>query len=361
MSLIAEHDIEAIAAGSAIYGTGGGGDPYLGKLLAIQTIRQHGPVRLVDLDHFDDDDLIVPIAMVGSPSVILEKLPQVEPMLAALAALERHLGRRAKGLMSIEVGGINSTIPFCVASRLGLPLVDGDTMGRAFPELPMTLCTLQGILPSPLSIADEKGNVFTAEVADIHAAEHYVRTLTMEMGGAAYLALYSMSAAQARKTIVPRSISTAREAGQALFDARCQHADPVGAVVRATGGYLLYKGKITGVTRTVDGRFSFGHASVQGLDDCAGTQASLKFQNEFLMLSSEGAVLCTTPDLIVLLDLESGEPITAEQTRFGLRVAIVAIACVAQWRTPAALALVGPRKFGYACDYVAVEKLVLER
>lgn len=361
MPMIEEQDMEAIAAGSAIYGTGGGGDPYLGKLLAMRTIREHGPVELVELDAFADEDLIVPIAMVGSPSVILEKLPQVEPMVAALHALERRLGKRARGLMSIEVGGINSTIPFCVASRLGLPLLDGDTMGRAFPELPMTLCTLQGIPPAPLTMADEKGNAFTVDVADVHAAEQFVRTLTMEMGGAAYLALYAMTAAQARTAVVRGSISAARDAGQALFDARRQHADPVAAVVVATGGYLLFRGKVSQVSRTVDGRFSFGHARVQGLDDHAGAEAGLRFQNEFLMLESDGKVLCTTPDLIVLLDLESGEPVTAEQMRFGLRVAIVAIPCVSQWRTPDALALVGPRKFGYASDYVAVEQLVLER
>ncbi len=355
------HDMEAIAAGSAIYGTGGGGDPYLGKLLAQKSIRDFGPVELVDLDHFDDDDLIVPIAMVGSPSVILEKLPQVEPMIRALHALERHLGRRAKGLMSIEVGGINSTIPFCVASRLGLPLVDGDTMGRAFPELPMTLCTLQGILPSPLTVADEKGNVFTVEVVDIDALERFVRNITMEMGGAAYMAIYSMTAAQLRKALVPKSISAARQAGRALLDARARHADPIAAVVRATAGFCLFKGKVTEVLRQIDGRFSRGHATVVGLDEHEGKQATLLFQNEFLMLSAGELVLCTTPDLIVMLDLESGEPVTAEQTRFGLRVAILGIPCVQQWRTGAALELVGPSRFGYACDYVPVERLVLDR
>lgn len=361
MTMIEERDIEAIAAGSAIYGTGGGGDPYLGKLLAMKAIREYGPVELVDLEYFEDDDLIVPIAMVGSPSVILEKLPQAEPMVKALKALERHLGKPAKGLMSIEVGGINSTIPFCVASSLGLPLIDGDTMGRAFPELPMTLCTLQGILPSPLTMADEKGNVFTIEVEDIHAVEKFVRNITMEMGGSAYMAIYSMTAAQLKKALVPRSISAARAAGQALFDARAHHTDPVAAVVRATGGFRVFKGKVTEVRRTIDGRFSFGHATVKGLDEDEGREAGLKFQNEFLMISAGGEVLCTTPDLIVLLDLESGEPITAEQTRFGLRVAVVAIPCVPQWRTAAALELVGPRRFGYPCDYVPVEKLVLER
>jgi DUF917 family protein len=361
MTIINEVEIEEIAAGSAIYGTGGGGDPYLGKLLARKVIRDNGPVELVSIDEFDSEDLIIPVAMAGAPSVILEKLPQIEPMISALRALERHLGKAAKGLVSIEVGGINSTIPFCVASHLGLPLIDGDTMGRAFPELQMTLCTLNGISPSPAVIADEKGNVFTLEVPDAASVERFVRNITMDMGGSAYLALYPMSAAQLGKALVPGSISAARAAGKALFDARARHADPIAAVVCAVSGFCLFKGKVTDVQRRIDGRFSFGQASLAGLDDYAAQQATLKFQNEFLLVSNHRRVLCSTPDLIVLLDLESGEPVTAEQTRFGLRVAVLAIPCVQSWRTNAALALVGPRRFGYETDYVPVERLVMER
>ena len=44
--------------------------------------------------------------------------------------------------MSCEAGGLNSTTPFTVAAELGIPLVDGDMMGRAFPELQMCTPTL---------------------------------------------------------------------------------------------------------------------------------------------------------------------------------------------------------------------------
>ena len=42
-------NIEDVALGAAVLGTGGGGDPYIGKLMAIQAMRQHGPVTLLDL------------------------------------------------------------------------------------------------------------------------------------------------------------------------------------------------------------------------------------------------------------------------------------------------------------------------
>ena len=360
MMLIDANDMDAIATGSAVYGTGGGGDPYIGKLLAQNTMRAHGPVQLVGLDELADDDLIVPLAMAGAPTVLLEKLAQTQPLVDALRRLEQMLGRPAKALMSIEVGGLNSTIPFCAASATGLPLVDADTMGRAFPEIQMTLATLVGIHACPLAMTDEKGNVLTVQAVNNHFTERFVRSILMDMGGATCVALYAMTVAQARTATVNGSISQARRTGQALFDARARHLDPVAALLRATGGFALFAGKIVDVQRVVDAGFSRGQARLDGLADCAGQQLELLFQNEFLLARCGDAVRCATPDLIVTVDLETGEPITAEQIRYGLRVAVLGIPCVPAWRTPAALALVGPQRFGYPVAYQPVEQLAAD-
>ena len=59
----------------------------------------------------------------------------------------------------------------------------------------------------------------------------------------------------------------------------------------------------------------------------------------------------TTPDLITVLDAESGVPVTADSLRYGLRLKALAFASTPQWRTPEGIALVGPRYFGYDVDY----------
>jgi uncharacterized protein len=61
-------DLNDIAVGGAILGTGGGGDPYIGKLMAQEAIRRHGKVRLVGIDSFADDALIAPVCMMGAPT-----------------------------------------------------------------------------------------------------------------------------------------------------------------------------------------------------------------------------------------------------------------------------------------------------
>lgn len=53
---------------------------------------------------------------------------------------------------------MNSMLPIAAAARLGLPLVDADGMGRAFPELQMVTFTMAGVSATPMALVDEKGN-----------------------------------------------------------------------------------------------------------------------------------------------------------------------------------------------------------
>src|ERR1700716_2623041 len=140
--LIGHQEIEDIALGAAVLGTGGGGDPYIGKLMAVQSIRECGPVRMVSADEIADDAQVAMAAMMGAPTVMVEKLPSGKEVVDAFLALQAYLGRKIHYTTSAEAGGLNSTIPFTVAARLKIPIVDADGMGRAFPELQMVTPTM---------------------------------------------------------------------------------------------------------------------------------------------------------------------------------------------------------------------------
>jgi hypothetical protein len=70
----------------------------------------------------------------------------------------------------------------------------------------------------------------------------------------------------------------------------------------------------------------------------------------------DGEIMVSVPDLITVLETESGEPITTEALRYGFRVTVLGIPCNEKWRTPAGLDLVGPRYFGYDIEWVPVEE-----
>ena len=122
MQLLQKEDIDYIATGAAVLGSGGGGDPLIGKLMAKRAIAEMGPVRLLEPEELPDEALIINSAMMGAPAVMLEKLPNGGEPETAFRSLETYLGSKAYAVISIEAGGINSCIPIYTAARLGLPL-----------------------------------------------------------------------------------------------------------------------------------------------------------------------------------------------------------------------------------------------
>ena len=344
-------DMEDIATGGAVMGTGGGGDPYVGKLMAQQAIRKYGPVKIIDVTELPDDALVVPVCMMGAPTVMTEKLPQGDELMNAFRALEQLLGRKIDAVLCGEAGGVNSTTPFVVAAASGLPLVDGDGMGRAYPELQMVTFTLHGVSASPMVLCDDKGNSLVLNTVSNAWTERLARAATVEMGGSALLAFYAMDGATAKKAVVRGTLTLCADLGRALREARAAHEDPVEAIRAMLGAEIIFHGRIKDIERRTEGGFARGTARFDGAEDWRGHRLRLDFQNEFLMAERDGSVIVTTPDLITLLEAESGNPVTADSLRYGLRLVALAFEATAQWRSPEGVALVGPRYFGYDVDY----------
>lgn len=346
-------DIADLARGAAVLGTGGGGDPYIGALLARQAIAEHGPVTAVGLDELPDDALAITVGMLGAPTVMVEKLPTLESIIAPVREMGSHFGRPATHVACAEIGGVNSTIPIAAAAALGLPLLDADGMGRAFPELQMVLPTLYGISASPLAFADEKGNVGIVRTVDNSWTERIVRVSAVEMGCSVMICGFAMSGAQARESLVRDSLSRCIGLGSGIARAREAKIDPVGRAVDLLGGRELFAGKVVDVQRATTAGFARGTATLTGRSavgdpDTGDRELTLSFQNEHL-IASLGAdeILATTPDLIIVLEHDTGEPITTEGLRYGQRVRVIAAPSDPRWHSPAALAMVGPGYFGY--------------
>ncbi|MBL8163127.1 MAG: DUF917 domain-containing protein [Anaerolineae bacterium] len=356
MRLLNERNIEDIALGAAVLGTGGGGDPYIGMLMAKQAIRDYGPVELYTLDELDDNDLIVPTAMMGAPTVMVEKMPNGDDIVNAFKTIGKYLGKPIRATMSIEAGGLNSVVPIYTAARVRMPLVDCDGMGRAFPEIQMVTHTIAGITATPMAMSDERGNTVLMETINNRWTERFARSVTVEMGAMAMIALYAATVGQLKTAAVPGTITKAEEIGQTIRSARQTEEDPVKTVREAVGGYMVFKGKIADVQRRTEAGFAKGDAFIDGIDEFAGKRLQMSFQNENLVALIDGTPVVTVPDLIATLDIDTGEPITTEGLRYGFRVAIIAMPCAPQWRTPAGLDLVGPKYFGYDIPYVPVEE-----
>jgi len=353
MRSIGKEEIEKIAVGAALLGTGGGGDPYIGKLMALQAVEKFGPVKLLSVDELKDDDLVVPSAMMGAPTVLVEKVPSGEESLAAFTALENYLDKKITATMPIEAGGVNSLIPIALAAQTGLPVVDADGMGRAFPELQMVTFYLDGINASPMVLADEKKNSLLLNAVDGMWTEKIARNATMTMGGSLLDAIYPMSGKQVKESSILDSLTLEEELGDIILNSK----HPIEDLVEKHNGKILFKGKITDVERRTDGGFVRGSASFDGIEENIDMKASLEFQNENLICLVDGEPKCLTPDLITVLDAETGMPITTEGLKYGMRGVILGMPADKKWRTKKGIETVGPRYFGYDFDYKTIEEL----
>jgi uncharacterized protein len=342
--------LEALAIGAGILGTGGGGNPYLGKIEALQQLKAGRAIQVVSLDELANDAFTTTVGGMGSPTVSNERIGRGDECLQAMRALERHLGRTFTHVIPGEIGGANSMRPMIVAARAGLPIIDGDGMGRAFPELQMDTFAIYGVVPTPGALADPHGHeVVFSNISDPLTFERYARAVTIQMGGAAGYAFPPMTADEVRRTAIPGTITLAIEIGRAVRSARTNHADPVDAVLAVAGGQRLFKGKIVDVERRLLGGFARGVVEVAGSGEESGRSLRIDFQNENLIARiDDGAILAVVPDLICLVDEDSAEPITTEILRYGLRVTVLGIPAPAMLKTPEAIAVVGPEAFGYA-------------
>ena len=351
-------DIRPIGIGAGILGTGGGGNPYLGGLHLASIIREHGPQAIIDPFDLADDALCCVVGSIGAPTVSIEKLPEGTEMCRALRLLEEHIGRRFDAVAIAEIGGANSMQPLIGGLQAGIPTVDSDSMGRAFPEIQMSSFLFDtSATAAPLAMVDAADNaaVVPAAISDVWA-EKIARNIAVSMGARAGLAGTIMTGAQVKAAGVHYTLSLAHRLGAQVIEAQAQKSDVPVVVAEALDGHVIFRGKISDVERRTTKGFARGKVKISGFNPMQHPPNTLvgpkgvleiEFQNEFLIAYLNGDVIATTPDLICIVTEEEGEPVTTEALRYGTRVAVITVPAPPQLKSEAALAVVGPRAFGY--------------
>lgn len=359
MTLLDSSTLPLLARGAAVLGAGGGGDPQVALLVALQAVENYGPVSLVDVDDLDPDGLVMPVGMIGAPTVQIEKCVNGDEGVHLRHHLEKLWGRPVVALMCAEIGGSNGLLPVAWAAQLGLPLADADGMGRAFPEVPQVSMNIAGISPCPSVLTDERGNVLIFRTAiSGHWLERMTRAVVVEFGGSGVATEYALTATQARSATVRHSVSLAIGIGRAIENA--EHS-AVQTLIDYLGAFPLIEGKVLDVERRTSKGFVRGSVVLQGQNHDEGRMVRVEIQNENLVAMDNGVLIASVPDLITLLDSQTADPIATERIRYGQKATAIAFACNPIWRTPVGLELVGPRAFGYDFDYVRVEDLANAR
>jgi DUF917 family protein len=323
-------------------------------------------MRIVDPDSVHPESKVATIAYVGAPSVSNERLVGEHELQFAADALAEHIKIDSfDAILGAEIGGSNGMRSFAMSAATNLPIIDADMMGRAFPRIDMSLPYVYKVAtPVPSVISDARGNVqVIVGVENARRFEDMVRTISVELGLFTGMCLV-LSGDVISNYCCHRSLSSSWFMGRALYAARASKSDVVDSLLAVIpGGRRLYSGKIIHVSRAVKGGFTIGSATLCLDDEIRAAAAKdgqesslderpmfLQYQNEFLyaaLQNQDGSmeVVCTTPDLITVLD-QNGVAIGSHELRYGLRISVISMPADPLWKTEIGMEMAKPRAFG---------------
>src|SRR5256886_14904646 len=278
---VSAEEIESLAIGAWILGTGGGGSPYLALLNMRALYREGARVALMDPMELADDDLVAVVSNMGAPLVGQERLTDPRTIARAVTMMEEYLGRRFRAIMSLEIGGGNAIQPFMAAALLDRPVVDADCMGRAFPEAQMTSFAIHDLQMYPLTLVDVRDNaVVVARAASWKWMERLSRTACVAVGSIASTCKAPRTGKEVKECAILYSTPKALRIGHAARDARRAPQGPIQAIIEAERGQLLFSGKIADVARRATEGFLRGTARIDGLGNHREQRFELALQDE---------------------------------------------------------------------------------
>lgn len=337
---IRKEDLEDLARGTTLLGSGGGGETTSDCLFA-EALLGDSSIPLKQLSQLREEELVLCVASIGAPLVSSEKLSSGEEWVQVVHLVEQHLNKPIDNLVCGEIGGSNGFSGLIAAQATGKHLIDADSLGRAFPHLNISSCSLFGVLPSPASIVDVMGNAATFHTSSPTVLEEYARAIVTAMGSSAAAGFYPMTGSVAKRTLIEGSMSFAIHIGRLLRNAPnisifLEHLSQIRPCHHLGGGV------ITDIRQEIDNGFLHGSIVIEG-----NAIFTIDFQNEYLAVFCENRPISTTPDIIALVTSDTVTPLGSDQVRHGLQVEIIIVAAPTIWKTPAGLQLTGPSAFGY--------------
>ncbi|CAF4709260.1 unnamed protein product [Rotaria sp. Silwood1] len=337
--------------GQTITGCGGGGEPYHTKLSCLEMLNTcNGVMRVIPPSSLHPSlDMAAIVGFMGAPTVSYEQLPSGNECLLAISTIEAYLSRKVTSVFCGEIGGANGLRGLLVAASKQVPCVDCDNMGRAFPRLDQKLSFIRGQSVTPTCLCDVHGRtvLYTQEtIRDAQELEETLRKECTKMGLRGGLCLPPLTGDQVQKYTVHHSLSLAWFLGEAKFN---NHNNVIQAVAQAGHGWIVISdGKVIGVERNTGSGFVRGHVII----DVEGKILTIDFQNENLVARFEDKVIASVPDLITLVEQDSGEPLSTETVKYGCRISVLVLPAPEAMTTLESLKYVGPRAFGYDHDYI---------
>jgi DUF917 family protein len=354
-------DVLALAYGGIILSSGGAGSNIVAfaNILADYLKTEKKKVKVIPYHELPNDYSVFSVAMFGSPEIMQDNPPDGSEAVRAIRILENECKIKCDAILSLEGASVNAIYPLMVAARTGLPVVDGDGCGRAFPDLQMSILHIYGHKGTPFVATNLNGEyeIFNDENNFLLALN--IQKALMKYGGVGYAAGFVMTGEKTKESIVPGTITFAIEMGEAIQAGSYETA--MEELVQTTKNSIygmaieLFIGTITEI-KSIE-HLKLRSLVIQGIKGYEANIFDVYLQNENVFAFRNNKIVAMAPDLISFLDYPSGQPLGNLEVSRGMDIAVIAIPSPNVLRTSHALAVIGPSSFGYKMEFEPLEQL----
>jgi uncharacterized protein len=328
-------EIDWMLRGLGVLGTGGGGDPRAwGTSLINADVARGRAYQLADPSEVEDDALVVSGGYLGSVAEdrsldrVIDAWDESFELEGALREMETLLGRKIGYLVPFEMGGGNTPVILSAGARLGIPVIDGDALGRAAPETHMTSFIGQGISLTPMPLVDANGTVVVVKSTDtIFCPDEIGRFLVSSRPGLMANAHYPMTGVQLKGSVVPNTISESIAWGRFLDALDGTPEEKLSKLCDRLGAFPLLWGRVKGMKGENRGGFYHARAALEGLGTFTGQTVELTIKNEFMLARRNGEPVTVFPDLVLMIDPENNEGVLTPDIEAGREVILLARPC----------------------------------
>lgn len=371
MKLTTKTDVEDFVRGCTFYGTGGGGLPANGIESLMSEIEKGNEVGWVDVSEIDDNILTVCPFLMGSiaphTEEVIEEMKgfgltnpinkEKDRLAKAIKELSIYTGKEIGAMVPIELGGANTPGGIAAGIVNGIPCVDGDYTGRAIPEILQTTPYIGGKVLWPVASVDEFGNkCFIDEAINYRMVERIGKLIASGAYGLAGQAGFLLTGKEMKDVIIPGTLTECYELGKMIREAREKGLNPIEEVINKKEGYLLAKGVVTKKETEDKLGYYWGTHTITGGDEFKDNIYKIWFKNENHVMWKNDKPFVTSPDIIVVVDSETGEPYANPILKEGDNVCVIGLKARDAFRNERGIGVLGPRYFGFDIDYKYIEE-----
>jgi len=161
-----------------------------------------------------------------------------------------------------------------------------------------------------------------------------------------------------KRVVIPGTLTKCLKIGRSIRELREAGRDPVREIIKALDGWLLFEGEVSKKECEDKEGYYWGTHTITGQDDFKQAEFKIWFKNENHVSWLNGKPYVASPDMLIVVNRETGEPLANFDIAEGQHVAIIGLRAVEQFRSPKGIDILGPRHFGYEIDYTPIETLV---